>query len=113
MIFSPKKRTKFINKQDYLEVTMTAVEIIATGGIAIVIASLMLSLVEISEEIADKTEGFAMEINSAMDCAVRGIPVHVCAPELAGADFKGDLADYNQLLQESVSEILSNSTASE
>ncbi|HDP73992.1 MAG TPA: hypothetical protein ENN46_03510 [Candidatus Woesearchaeota archaeon] len=94
---------------------MGATEVIVAGGIAVVIASLMLSLAEITDEIAGKTESFASDINSAMDCAVRGIPVAVCAPKLANTDFKSDLSEYSQLIHETVSEIEKglNSTSSD
>jgi len=57
-------------------------------------------LFQIAEDTQDKVTVFADDMNNAVDCATRGIPIEVCSPRLMEQDFTGDINRTIELNQE-------------
>lgn len=57
-------------------------------------------LQEIAESSADKAIEFSDDMNSAMDCATKGIPIRVCSPELLEYDFDDEKESLEAVLEE-------------
>lgn len=59
-----------------------------------------LQMENIAQESADKAIAFSDDMNNAMDCATRGIPISVCSPNLVEYDFSEDTKEYLIALEE-------------
>jgi hypothetical protein len=77
--------------------------------VGVMMLGFMASLVEIAESTEDKAIAFADDMNNAMDCATRGIPIEVCSPNIMNHDFDVE----SDRLLEAVKEIESNITLSQ
>ena len=67
--------------------------------IAGVITSLASELVAQAEDVSNKTIDYTQQMNDALDCAFKGIPIRVCSPDLANVDFDEDIKDFNNALE--------------
>ena len=59
-----------------------------------------MELNNIAEDASAKTLRFADDMNNAIPCAAKGIPVAVCSPNLAATDFTPELERYMAALEE-------------
>ena len=51
-------------------------------------------LVEIGTSTSEKTLNYANEMDSAVDCAFRGIPIEECSPTLTDTNFEPEIKEY-------------------
>lgn len=65
--------------------------IIVVPVVGVMMLGFMASLVEIAESTQDKAVAFADDMNKAMDCATRGIPIEICSPNLMSQDFQPEI----------------------
>lgn len=73
--------------------------------VATLMLGFVLQLVDIAESSSEKTLDFADDMNLAMDCAVRGIPIQECAPDLTNHEFKSDIEKTINVLNEMEEEL--------
>jgi hypothetical protein len=66
----------------------------------LVVLSFVTQLADVASSTSEKTLNYASEMDSAVDCAFRGIPVSVCSPELTSYDFEPDAVEYMELNRE-------------
>lgn len=72
-------------------------ELIFIPVIAVMILGFMTQLSDIAMSTSDKTLNYADQMDSAVDCAFRGIPVEVCSPGLSNTNFEADTKEVIQL----------------
>ncbi|MFP4111564.1 MAG: hypothetical protein ACLFPQ_05410 [Candidatus Woesearchaeota archaeon] len=75
-------------------------EIITIPIVMSLVLGLAMQLIEIAESTSEKVVRYAEDMNSAIDCAFRGIDISYCAPNLAGTDFKGELNETKEIIDE-------------
>ncbi len=61
---------------------------------------------DIAKETSDKAIAFSDDMNDAMDCAVRGVPVSQCSPQLFEYEFSADLDTFKQTVLDLEQELL-------
>ena len=66
-------------------------ELLVLPIIALIILSFTTQLAAVAESTSEKTFAFAQEMDNAMDCAVRGIPISICSPSLMDYNFTPDV----------------------
>lgn len=74
--------------------------IIVPIAITVVLAFLV-QLGDIAISTSDKALNYADQMDSAVDCAFRGIPVQKCSPDLTSVDFEPELKEiinFNKIL---------------
>ena len=74
--------------------------IILPVAITIVLA-FVVQLSDIAISTSDKALNYANEMDSAVDCAFRGIPVEECSPNLNSQNFEpevNEIIDFNEIL---------------
>ncbi|MBW2982692.1 hypothetical protein KY327_00135 [Candidatus Woesearchaeota archaeon] len=55
---------------------------------------------DIAQDASDKALAFSDDMNHAMDCATRGVPIKECSPELMSHDFSPEKEAYLEALRE-------------
>lgn len=55
-------------------------------------------LENIAQDTGAKAIAFSDDMNNAMDCAARGIPIRECSPRLMEYDFSADLQEFQGTL---------------
>jgi hypothetical protein len=68
-----------------------------------IVLAFVLQLSDIAISTSDKTLNYADQMDSAVDCAFRGIPIQKCSPDLTNVDFEPELKEiinFNKLLIE-------------
>ena len=55
---------------------------------------------DIAQDASDKAVAFSDDMNQAMDCATRGIPIEECSPDLMSHDFTEEKEAYLEALRE-------------
>ncbi|MBN1275283.1 hypothetical protein JXA12_03245 [Candidatus Woesearchaeota archaeon] len=66
-------------------------------------------LEDIANDTSDKALAFADDMNNAMECATKGIPISQCSPDLMGYDFTPERESFNEALND-MQEALKNTT---
>ncbi|MBN2458499.1 hypothetical protein JXB31_05200 [Candidatus Woesearchaeota archaeon] len=74
----------------------------------IVFLGLSMELVDIAESTSEKTVAFADDMYYAVDCAVRGIDIAVCSPNLMDHDFEPEINRTVKANKEIMQRILDN-----
>ena len=72
-------------------------ELIFIPVVAVMILGFMTQLSDIAMSTSDKTLNYADQMDSAVDCAFRGIPVEVCSPGLSKTNFQADAKEVIEL----------------
>jgi predicted membrane protein len=80
-------------------------EIIITPIIAVFIIGFALQLAEVAESASGKVLNFADDMNEALDCALMGVDIYQCSPELREYDFSDDLEEYRDINLEYLNEL--------
>ena len=105
------ERGKQLNKQsfinnhttfiyyNYLTVVMDKA-VLTIPIIMTLVLGAVTQLEQIAQSSADKAVAFSDDMNSAMDCATKGIPIKECSPELLNHDFEQEREAFEQVLQE-------------
>lgn len=65
-----------------------------------VLVSLIMQFYVLAETSGEKATGFAHDMNSAMDCAVRGVDITVCAPNITNISFDDEAHEFLRLIDE-------------
>ncbi len=65
-----------------------------------VFGSIVPDLVALSEDTGAKAAEFADDMNSAIDCATRAIPISVCSPDLMDSDFSPEMEKFGEVRAE-------------
>ncbi len=73
-------------------------ELLTIPAIAVVVLGFVLQLQDIAESTSDKAVSYAEDMNSAMDCAMAGIPISRCSPEITKTSFKEEAKEAIELL---------------
>ena len=55
---------------------------------------------EIAQDTSDKALAFSDDMNNAMDCATRGVPIEECSPDLMKKDFGPEKEAYLEALHD-------------
>lgn len=72
--------------------------VVLFGSISVVILiGFMLQLTEIAESTSHKALTFADDMDRAMDCAIAGVNIDVCSPNLKKTDFKQDAREFERI----------------
>lgn len=80
--------------------TTTLTVLVMIPIVAGMIATLAQELVVQAEEVSEKTIDYADQMNNALDCAFKGIPITVCSPDLVDVDFDQDLVEFQETLED-------------
>ena len=67
--------------------------------IMVIVLGFAMELSSIAEDASAKTLKFADDMNRAIPCAAKGIPVEVCSPDLVATDFSPELERYLETLE--------------
>ena len=67
---------------------------------ALLLLTFAIELESIAHDTAEKALNYAEDMNYAMDCAVRGIPIKECSPELMNIDFRHEINRTIHVLEE-------------
>ena len=62
--------------------------------------TLGIQLVDIAEGSSDKVVNYAADMESAIDCAIAGVPIEQCSPNLGKVSFEDDISEFQQVLNE-------------
>jgi hypothetical protein len=73
--------------------------ILIMASFAIFMLSFSLALGKIAESAANKSLVFAEDINNAVDCAVRAVPIEECSPRLMDETFQPNNGNYTRITQ--------------
>lgn len=68
--------------------------------VMIVVLTASSQLYDIAEQSSNKAVVFAEDIEGAMDCAVQGIELSKCSPNLMNTSFREDMENYSRVLNE-------------
>ena len=63
-------------------------------------------MADIAQSTSDKTLDFAGDMENAVDCAVRGLPLEQCSPGIMGYDFTQDMNETMNKTQNFVQRVL-------
>jgi len=74
--------------------------ILITPVVALMVLGFANNLVEIAGDTQQKVTVFADDMNNAVDCATRGIPIEVCSPRLMEQDFSGEINNTIEINEE-------------
>ncbi len=75
---------------------------------AIILLGIASPLIQLAESSSQKTVSFATEMEHAMPCAARGIPLAQCSPDLTEYDFSEDLAQAQELNLQIIDQLREN-----
>ena len=75
-----------------------AKELITVPIVLSIVLGLAIELVEVAESTSDKVIEYAESMNSALDCAFRGVDITYCSPELSSQDFKEELLKTKEIV---------------
>jgi len=64
--------------------------------VGLMILGFVPDLIKVAESSSEKAIDFADDMNSAIDCATRGIPIEICSPDLMSHNFDQEI---NQTVQ--------------
>jgi hypothetical protein len=87
-------------------------ELIMVPLIATIILSFVAQLEPIAKESSDKAIEYAQDMNNAMECATKGIPISKCSPNLMDTSFTKELEETQRILENMTLE-LNNTIMSE
>lgn len=74
---------------------------IAYFGVAsMLFLTLGMQLVDIAEGSSDKVISYAADMESAIDCAVAGVPIEQCSPNLGHVSFDSEIEEFRAVLNE-------------
>ena len=88
-------------------------EIIIAPVIAIFVIGFAIQLIAIAESSSNKVLDYADGMNDALDCALRGISIYNCSPQLRDYDFKNDTREFRDVNSdhlEGLKHLFSNAT---
>lgn len=71
----------------------------------LMILSLGSELSDIAQTSSEKSVSFANDMNGAMDCAFRGIPIEECSPTLMDHDFEPEINQTVYVLNTTLTDI--------
>lgn len=74
-------------------------EIIIVPVIGLFIIGFAVELESIATDSGKKALKYASDMNNAMDCAMVGVPIRECSPELMETDFTPEIEDTTALLE--------------
>lgn len=77
-----------------------AKELITVPIVMSIVLGLAIELVDIAESTSDKVVEYAESMNSALDCAFRGVDIEYCSPNLASESFKEELLRTKEIMDE-------------
>jgi hypothetical protein len=63
----------------------------------VIMLGFMLQLVDIADSTSNKALHFADSMDRAMDCAISGVSLDVCSPELKNTDFSQDAREFQRV----------------
>ena len=66
-------------------------EILILPAVGLIILGFFMPLVEVAESTSEKALSFAVDMDSAMECAVAGVPISRCSPDLLNTSFEPEL----------------------
>lgn len=66
-------------------------EMLIAPGVMLLIMGFAVQLNDIAESSSDKVLAYAEDMNLAMDCALAGLPIRECSPELLKTDFSPEI----------------------
>jgi protein associated with RNAse G/E len=84
-------------------------ELLIYPAFTIMLLTFSLQLVDSAESVSLKTAEFALDMQNAVDCAVKGIDIYECSPNLKGYDFNEDInkaIKQNQEIKSNLNSIL-------
>jgi hypothetical protein len=73
--------------------------ILIMASFAIFMLSFTIALGKIAESAANKALVFSEDMNNAVDCAVRAIPIEQCSPNLIGYNFTPNYGEFERITQ--------------
>ena len=74
-------------------------ELLVAPAVILVVLGALTQFEDIALDTSDKALAFSDDMNGAMDCATRGIPIRECSPDLMGGyDFTQEREDFTQAL---------------
>jgi hypothetical protein len=73
-------------------------ELLMIPIIATIILGFVAQLEPIAQESSDKAVEYAQDMNNAMECAAKGIPISKCSPNLMDTSFKEELDNTQKIL---------------
>lgn len=59
-----------------------------------------MQLVDIAEGSSDKIVSYAADMEKSIDCAVAGVPIEQCSPNLGKVSFEEDVSEFRAVLNE-------------
>lgn len=75
-------------------------EIVTVPLVMSIVLALALQLVDIAESSSEKVVHYAGQMDSAIDCAFRGIDISYCAPDLDDTSFKEELEETLEIIEQ-------------
>lgn len=97
--FFINKQQIFINSNYFPVNTMDAAYITLPIFMALIVGSAT-HLESVAEDTSAKALAFTDDMNDAMDCATRGIPISACSPNLTNHDFSEEQEEFLAILDE-------------
>lgn len=75
-------------------------EIVTIALIGTLLIGMLTQLETIAQDSAQKAIEFSDDMNSAMDCATKGIPLKECSPNLMSHDFSKEVDEFKETLDQ-------------
>ena len=75
-------------------------ELLIAPVVILMILSFTPRLLDIAESSQDKAVDFADDMNAAIDCATRGIPIEICSPDLMSYNFDSEIEKTTKISSE-------------
>lgn len=67
-------------------------------------------LEDIAKDSSEKAIEFSDDMNNAMECATKGIPISVCSPDLMNYDFSAQTEEFQAVLDDMEEKLSINET---
>lgn len=73
-------------------------KILILPAIGLIVLSLAVQLEGIAKDSSEKMVNYAKDMENAMDCALLGMPISECSPNLMETDFSGEINRTKEVL---------------
>lgn len=73
--------------------------------IFVIIVGFATQLEDLAKISSDKALNFAEDMNKAMECATKGIPITVCSPNITTYDFSAETTAFSTILEDMEKEL--------
>jgi hypothetical protein len=79
--------------------------LVALPLIMIVVVGFATQLGDLAESSSQKALHFADDMNKAMECATKGLPITLCSPNVTSYDFSPETEEFTNILEEMEEEL--------